>query len=112
MKRRQRTAARRAASRRYDRKRYAAAKRMFDDLISRLGAICELCEEDGKNAPLEVDHVDGRGWEKPAREYRYDQRVKRYYEEFMRGVKLRVLCKPCNSGYRPPKATDFPPAPF
>jgi len=84
------------------RAKYAEAKRMLRDLITRLGARCFICEEDGTREPLTVDHIDGRGWEKPAREYRYDIRVKRYYEEYVRGVRLRVLCHSCNSSYRPP----------
>ena len=63
-------------------------------LIIRLGARCGGCGVvDGQ---LDVDHVLGRGWDRPAREYDSYSRVRRYWREFLSGVALRVLCRTCN----------------
>lgn len=83
---------------------------MHRDLIAALGGECVICGEKGETAPLTVDHEHGITWSKPHSAYRYDDRVRRYYEEYMRGVRLRCLCMPCNSGYRP--TADLEPAPF
>lgn len=75
------------------------AKRMLADLISVLGGRCVICGESGENAPLTIDHKNGITWDRYA--VRYDARVRRYYEEYIRGVPLRCLCLPCNSGNQP-----------
>lgn len=66
-------------------------------LIKELGGRCALCHS--KRKKLEIDHVDGRDWE-PRRLNRW-ARVNRYWREYHAGVRLRVLCRSCNGGYRP-----------
>lgn len=44
---------------------------------------------------LEVDHVDGRNWS--PRELSRIARVRRYWEEYRAGVRLRALCRRCNA---------------
>jgi hypothetical protein len=55
--------------------------------------LCSTFGNRWKN-PLEVDHVDGRGWAVHALSHR--DRVARYWAEYRRGVRLRVLCRRCN----------------
>lgn len=58
----------------------------------------ETCHECGERigaAHLEIDHRDGRSW--PVRIPSRTQRVKRYWNEFLAGVRLRALCKSCNT---------------
>ena len=66
----------------------------FAELIGLLGAECDEC---GETAPelLSIDHVDGITWDRRA--MRWDARVGRYLREYAEGVRLRVLCLPCNS---------------
>lgn len=61
-------------------------------LIRRLGGKCAEC---GKKRALEVDHPKGRDY--VLRQLSQAQRVRRYLDEERRGVKLRALCKKCNS---------------
>lgn len=79
-------------------------------LIQELGGRCALCgrrwtvDRRGRRQPLQVDHVDGRTWTRAERD-RMNRwtRIARYWREYLTGVRLRALCQPCNSGYRPGK---------
>lgn len=53
------------------------------------------CDDCGQPHPLEVDHIDGRGWDPAA--LSKAQRTARYWQEFEEGVKLRALCRSCNA---------------
>lgn len=94
-------AQRRAQTRRRTRRLMEQAKVLYAELIQKLGGRCALCPNT-QGLPLTVDHVNGHGWPKPHRAYRFDERVRRYCREYEEGVKLRCLCMRCNSGYRPP----------
>lgn len=63
-------------------------------LICVLGAECETCHERDLDK-LEVDHPKGRGYS--ARGLNSFQRIARYWQEFCKGVDLRVLCRSCNA---------------
>jgi hypothetical protein len=54
----------------------------------------------GGASGLQIDHVDGRDW--TPRNHNRWTRAARYWREFLAGVRMRALCKKCNSGYRPP----------
>jgi hypothetical protein len=56
---------------------------------------CAKCRKRFGATSLEVDHVDGREWS--ARELYFRDRVKRYWTEFLEGVRLRALCRSCNA---------------
>lgn len=56
---------------------------------------CAHCGRHRAWRDLEVDHVDGRTWHKHLLNCR--DRVTRYWREFASGVRLRALCKSCNS---------------
>lgn len=73
-------------------------------LIAVLGGVCAWC---GSDDHPEVDHVDGRDW--VPRELSATARLQRYFAEFRAGVRLRVLCKRCNSkdGRRRQLAADL-----
>lgn len=103
---------RREEARRYTARRFELATALYAKLIAKLGGVCVICGEDGKTAPLSVDHVNGHGWPKQHNKYRFDTRVHRYYTEYEAGIKLRCLCVPCNSGNRPAQALNYPEAPF
>lgn len=62
-------------------------------LITLLGAACAIC---GSDEALEIDHRDGRSYD-VRKMGRYD-RAKRYWSEYLAGVRLRVLCKTHNAG--------------
>jgi hypothetical protein len=91
-------AARRLWLRWYGRQRERRARQYWvsrrEDLIELLGGRCAMC---GQDWGLEVDHEDGKDW--CAREENSRTRIRRYWQEYQRGVKLRALCKGCNSGY-------------
>lgn len=93
-------AQRKAQARRRSHRLIARAKVLYAELIQKLGGKCALCPNE-HGYPLTVDHVNGHGWPKPHRAYRFDARVRRYCDEYTSGVKLRVLCMRCNGGYRP-----------
>jgi hypothetical protein len=78
---------RRRATLRKERYRFA-----LDMLIQHLGGKCAEC---GSVLDPTIDHVDGATWERRALSFM--QRVRRYYEEYRAGVRLRVLCHGCNS---------------
>lgn len=103
---------RRGQNRRRHQRLREQAKALHTKLVGELGGICMLCQEDGTNAPLSIDHINGIGWDKAHNKYNSVDRVRRYYKEYQAGVPLRVLCVPCNSGYRPVSALDYPAAPF
>ena len=44
---------------------------------------------------LEIDHRDGRSWS--ARLLSRLDRARRYWTEFLDGVRLRALCRSCNA---------------
>lgn len=69
-------------------------QRTIDALLKRL-APSGKCAECGKEKPLEVDHVHGRGWD-PA-ELSAKQRADRYWQEYDNGKKMRALCRECNA---------------
>lgn len=66
---------------------------MRDLLIATLGGVCAWC---GSEAEPQIDHVDGRVGYQP-RDLSATARLQRYAAEYRSGVRLRVLCKPCNS---------------
>lgn len=73
-------------------------RQSYWDLITALGGMCEGCVIGDE---LQIDHVDGRDWE--PNKVSLSKRLKIYWDEFQRGVRLRVLCKVCNrrdGGYR------------
>jgi hypothetical protein len=72
---------------------FERAKARFVALISALGGCCAECGEDNASL-MSVDHCDGITWDR--RSLRYDARVSRYVREHTEGVRLRVLCLPCN----------------
>lgn len=86
----------------------ARADALRNDLVAKLGGRCARCEGD-ETHPLTIDHVGGnRTWDlHKLNPYR---RVRRYVEEYLAGVPLRVLCLQCNSEERNTRA--LPPAPF
>ena len=66
--------------------------------LVRILAPDERCHECGERVGaerLEIDHRDGRTW--PVRKPSRNQRVRRYWFEFLSGVRLRALCKSCNT---------------
>jgi 5-methylcytosine-specific restriction endonuclease McrA len=85
--------------RRAQRKRRSArlmqrAREQHAALAALLGGHCVYCGDTGINAPLSIDHVDGITWSH--KQYNLWDRVKRYWQEYRTGVRLRVLCVPCN----------------
>lgn len=94
------------------------AKRDHRALIYLLGNKCVWCENTWAEAPLQIDHMDGRAQANHSvenRQKRWDVRVKAYWREFYQGVRLRVLCIMCNSKdgrQRQLQDQDLPPAPF
>lgn len=68
------------------------ARELRKALVKELGGRCAVCRT---TFQLAIDHVDGRGWQ--PRELSSNQRARRYWKEFHEGVRLRVLCKVCNS---------------
>lgn len=71
--------------------RIALAAEYHAMLVCRLGGKCAEC---GTEMGLEIDHMDGRDW--VVGKLPPLPRVKRYWQEFFRGVRLRVLCRSCN----------------
>ena len=72
---------------------WAQRKRL--ELILLLGTECALCRLRPKDpAKLQIDHVDGKMWRANALSQR--GRVRRYWEEYKAGVRLRSLCRGCN----------------
>jgi hypothetical protein len=58
---------------------------------------CRKCKKRVGVDHLEIDHVDGRQWSNAtARMCSRPQRIKRYWREFLDGVRLRALCVTCN----------------
>lgn len=57
---------------------------------------CAKCRVHQSFDRLEVDHMDGCGWDKRA--VNAWRRVARYWREFTEGVRLRALCRSCNGG--------------
>jgi hypothetical protein len=57
-----------------------------------LGGACALC---GAAERLEVDHVAGCTWVQ--RRLNSRDRWARYWREWLAGVPLRMLCRPCNA---------------
>jgi len=56
---------------------------------------CAECEEPVPLEGLEIDHEDGRTWD--GRRLNFLDRIRREWREYWRGVRLRALCKSCNS---------------
>lgn len=82
------------------------AREMHAELCKVLGGKCEKCGDNGTYAPLSIDHVDGITWSH--RQYNLWYRVRKYWDEYKAGVRLRVLCVPCNSSRgRPAEAVPF-----
>lgn len=95
-RRAKRTPAFKAKIKRHRLRRLAEAKVHLQWLIEKLGGACAQC---GEMEPtlLSVDHVDGITWKRSA--LRYDARVKKYWDEYRAGVRLRALCHPCNGRF-------------
>ena len=79
------------------RDRLDAAKRRRNDLVRVLSpeCKCDSCGEVFEPDELEIDHIDGRDWH--PRKLSPQMRAARYWREHKAGVRLRVLCKSCNS---------------
>lgn len=56
---------------------------------------CGECGDVFFHLNMEIDHVDGRIWS--ARDLFQIDRVKRYWREYLDGVRLRALCRSCNA---------------
>jgi hypothetical protein len=67
-------------------------KRRKDELVALLGGKCEVC---GSVEMLTIEHKDGRDY--CIRKLSSLQRLKKYKEEFLSGVKLALMCLSCNS---------------
>lgn len=67
-------------------------KRRKDELVALLGGKCEKC---GSTGNLTIEHKEGRDYQ--VRKLSSLQRLKRYKEEFLTGVKLAIRCLSCNS---------------
>lgn len=80
-----------------DRRRYERARHWYTELVDLLGGHCELC---GSCDDLAVDHMDGRDYQ--PRRLSFFHRTILYWMELFDGVRLRILCRACNGGYRPP----------
>lgn len=57
--------------------------------------VCDQCKGEFPFELCEIDHVDGRLWS--AKATAPHTRAKRYWSEFLAGVRLRVLCRECNA---------------
>ncbi len=60
-------------------------------LVEALGGQCAVCSS---TRDLEIDHVEGITWQHER--LNWLDRLRRYVEEFRRGVALRLLCDSCN----------------
>lgn len=60
---------------------------------------CALCCNDEFDCQMHIDHMDGRDWE--VREVASHTRTTRYMREFESGIRMRLLCKPCNTKNKP-----------
>jgi hypothetical protein len=83
------------------------ASRLREWLYDYLGGACDAC---GERCNLEIDHPWGRDWT-PRKLSRYRRHL-RYKREALAG-RVRLLCRECNSCYRPvpeptPPATSNP----
>lgn len=67
------------------------AKELREELLELLGGECRKC---GDEEDLEIHHVDGRAWE--PRNLSSLRRAKRYWREYLAGVRLEALCARCN----------------
>jgi len=56
---------------------------------------CAACGRFHALEDLEIDHADGRTWD--GRRVNFLTRIRRQWREYWRGVRLRALCKSCNS---------------
>lgn len=88
---------------------FQLAKARYLDLLVALGARCEECDETNITL-LSVDHVDGITWNRWA--LRYDARIAKYIKEHKTGVRLRVLCIPCNGRDGRRRQDELEEAPF
>jgi hypothetical protein len=72
------------------------ARRMHRRLVRMLGGRCALC---GTRHRLEIDHPRGRrvGNRTVRLRVNFTTRVRRYWLEYARGVRLRPLCRNCNA---------------
>jgi len=61
-------------------------------------ASCQKVKPDGtrcgRTEDLQIEHCDGRPYQ--PRELDSYSRIRRYWLEYLRGVRLSVYCKPCN----------------
>lgn len=56
---------------------------------------CAACRSATELEDLEIDHVDGRTWSWHS--LNALDRIRREWREFAAGIRLRALCKRCNS---------------
>lgn len=59
------------------------------------GVLCAICRTEHDPADMEIDHVDGIGWDHASMNMR--MRVARYWREHRAGIRLRGLCRSCNA---------------
>jgi hypothetical protein len=74
--------------------KYAHKRRL--DLVKLLApdGRCAKCDGIFEHEQLEVDHVDGIGWDHNS--VNQHRRYARYWREHEQGVPLRAMCPPCN----------------
>lgn len=65
-------------------------------LIQALGGKCVHC---GRVRRLEINHIDGTTWVQ--RQLNSYDRWMRYVKEYREGIRLNILCRKCNAGWRP-----------
>ena len=63
-------------------------------LYAALGGKCAMC---ASTQQLEVNHIRGKDYD--ANKLNSLARVRRYLDEYIAGVPMNLLCKPCNGGF-------------
>jgi hypothetical protein len=71
------------------------ANQLKSELLDHLGRRCAEC---GSITDLEINHIYGRDWK--VRKVTHYRRVLRYWKEAREGL-VNLLCKSCNSAYKP-----------
>lgn len=79
--------------------RSAYARRRRTALCEKLSpdGTCEGCGEKFAHAALTIDHIDGCTWNKTR--VSAWMRAARYWREHRSGIRIRALCRRCNSSF-------------